>query len=95
MLDYFCVFTRGGSLLWAVSFAAALKGDPVNSLVRTCLLEERAGQSSFNYTSPSGGAYTLKWSLNNVRWVGVGGGSGGAVADRRCRQPSLLPRVLL
>ena len=66
MLDYFCIFTKGGSLLWAMTFAAALKGDPVNALIRTCLLEERAGQAAFSYTSPSGGAYTLKWSLNNV-----------------------------
>lgn len=64
MLDYFCIFTKGGVLLWAMSFTA-LKGDPVNSLVRNCLLEDRTGESSFSYTSPSGGAYTLKWVLNN------------------------------
>lgn len=65
MLDYFCIFTKGGVLLWAMSFTA-LKGDPVNSLIRTCLLEERSGEASFAYTSPSGGAYTLRWALNNA-----------------------------
>jgi signal recognition particle receptor subunit alpha len=64
MLDYFCIFTKGGVLLWAMSFTA-LKGDPVNALIRTCLLEDRTGETSFPYNTPSGGAYTLKWSLNN------------------------------
>lgn len=65
MLDYFCVFTKGGTLLWALSFVGSLKGDPINTLIRACLLEERAAQSSFDYIIPSGGAYALKWSLNN------------------------------
>ena len=76
MLDYFCVFTKGGVLLWAMSFAP-LRGDPVNALVRTCLLEERSGEREFAYTSPAGGAHTLKWALNNVRGQGQGGRCGG------------------
>lgn len=64
MLDHFCIFTKGGVLLWAMSFTA-LKGDPVNALIRTCLLEDRTGESSFGYTSPAGSSYTLKWTLNN------------------------------
>lgn len=52
-------------MLYAKSFTA-LKGDPVSSLVRDCLLEERTGEAAFQYTSPSGGAYTLKWVLNNT-----------------------------
>lgn len=67
MLDYVCIFTKGGTLLWALSFVGALKGDPVNALIRACLLEERAAQSHYEYIIPSGGAYTLKWTLNNVR----------------------------
>ena len=66
MLDYFCIFTKGGTLLWALSFVGSLKGDPINTLIRACLLEERAAQSSYDYIIPSGGAYALKWSLNNV-----------------------------
>lgn len=65
MLDYFCIFTKGGVLLWAMSFTA-LKGDPVNALIRTCLLEDRTGETSFVYTSPTGAAYSLKWTLNNA-----------------------------
>ena len=64
MLDHFCIFTKGGVLLWAVSFAV-LKGEPINALVRACLLEDRTGESSFNYTPPSGGYYALKWRLHN------------------------------
>lgn len=82
MLDYFCIFTKGGTLLWALSFVGgSLKGDPINTLIRNCLLEERAAQSSFEYLPPAGGAYTLKWSLNNVRSsVGGAGGANGCSA---------------
>lgn len=64
MLDSFCIFTKGGALLWTIQLAA-LRGDPVNALIRTCLLEERLGESSFSYTPPSGSAYTMKWTLHN------------------------------
>lgn len=64
MLDYFCIFSKGGTLLFSTSFAP-LKGDPVSTLVRDCLLEERTGDTAFQYNSPSGGSYNLKWSLNN------------------------------
>lgn len=64
MLDSFCIFTKGGALLWTMQLAA-LRGDPVNALIRTCLLEERLGESSFSYTPPSGSAYTMKWTLHN------------------------------
>ena len=65
MLDSFCIFTKGGALLWTIQLAA-LRGDPVNALIRTCLLEERLGENSFSYTPPSGSAYTMKWTLHNV-----------------------------
>ena len=68
MLDSFCIFTKGGALLWTIQLAA-LRGDPVNALIRTCLLEERLGESSFSYTPPSGSAYTMKWTLHNVKIV--------------------------
>ena len=68
MLDSFCIFTKGGALLWTIQLAA-LRGDPVNALIRTCLLEERLGESSFSYTPPSGSAYTMKWTLHNVNML--------------------------
>ena len=61
-----CIFTKGGALLWTWQMAA-LRGLPVDALIRTCLLEERSGESSFSYMPPSGAAYTLKWTLHNVR----------------------------
>lgn len=63
MLDAFFIFTKGGIVLWSFSLAA-LKGNPVDSLIRSCLLEERAGESSYAYTSDNTG-YTLKWSFHN------------------------------
>lgn len=36
----------------------------MNTLIRTCLLEDRSGESVFGYNN-TGAAYNLKWSLNN------------------------------
>ena len=66
MLDYFCIFSKGGALLWTWQLTA-LRGSPVEVLIRTCLLEERSGEQSFTYKPPVGSSYTLKWSLDNVR----------------------------
>ena len=65
MLDHFCVFTKGGALLWTWQMTA-LRGNPIDALVRSCLLEERSGDDSFTYNPPSGIPYTLKWTLHNV-----------------------------
>lgn len=68
MLDYVCIFTKGGALLWTWSLVSgsALRGNPVDALIRNWLLEERSGETSFSYTPPSGAAYSLKWTLHNV-----------------------------
>lgn len=68
MLDYFGVFTKGGALLWTLQLTTALKHNPVealNALIRTCLLEERSGESTFTYTPKAGAAQTLKWTFHN------------------------------
>lgn len=44
----------------------ALRGNPIDALVRSCLLEERSGDDSFAYQPPIGNPYTLKWTLHNV-----------------------------
>ncbi|KAJ9525645.1 hypothetical protein QJQ45_003328 [Haematococcus lacustris] len=67
MLDLFAVFTRGGALLWTLQFTA-LRHSPVealNSLIRTCLLEERSGVNTFTFTPKTGAAQALKWSFHN------------------------------
>ena len=65
-----------GVLLWTWS-VTALRGSPVNALVQHCLLEERTGESSYTYNPPSGAAYTLKWTLHNVRTAASAARSGG------------------
>ena len=65
MLDYFCIFSKGGAILWTWQLTA-LRGSPVEALIRTCLLEERSGEKSFSYKPPVGSAYTMKWTLDNV-----------------------------
>ncbi|KAA8522860.1 hypothetical protein F0562_009283 [Nyssa sinensis] len=42
----------------------ALKGSPIDTLIRSCLLEERSGASLYNYDAP-GASYTLKWTFHN------------------------------
>ncbi|KAL8139286.1 hypothetical protein V2J09_005307 [Rumex salicifolius] len=61
MLEQLLIFTRGGLLLWTCKeLSDALKGSPIDTLIRSCLLEERSGAASFNYES-----YTLKWTFHN------------------------------
>lgn len=65
MLEQLLIFTRGGLILWTCrELGNALKGSPIDTLIRSCLLEERSGASSFNYDAP-GAAYTLKWTFHN------------------------------
>jgi signal recognition particle receptor subunit alpha len=78
MLDCLYIFTKGGALLWAFQTVAALKGSPINALIRTYLLEERSGESSFTYSPPSGAPYTLKWTMHNVRAISKRAGTASA-----------------
>ena len=36
MLDYFCIFTKGGALLWTIQLTA-LRGNPIDVLVSSAL----------------------------------------------------------
>ncbi|KAL5545243.1 hypothetical protein UlMin_009027 [Ulmus minor] len=65
MLEQLLIFTRGGLILWSCKeLGNALRGSPIDTLIRSCLLEERSGAASYNYDAP-GAAYTLKWSFHN------------------------------
>lgn len=65
MLEQLLIFTRGGLILWTCKeLGNALKGSPIDTLIRSCLLEERSGALSYNYDAP-GAAYTLKWTFHN------------------------------
>ncbi|XP_031274281.1 signal recognition particle receptor subunit alpha homolog [Pistacia vera] len=65
MLEQLLIFTRGGLILWTCKeLGNALKGSPIDTLIRSCLLEERSGLASYNYDAP-GAAYTLKWTFHN------------------------------
>lgn len=68
MLEQLLIFTRGGLILWTYKeLSNALKGSPIETLIKSCLLEERSAETSFNYDAGSGGggAYTLKWTFHN------------------------------
>ncbi|KAF6172814.1 hypothetical protein GIB67_034666 [Kingdonia uniflora] len=65
MLEQLLIFTRGGLILWTCKeLGNALRGSPIDTLIRSCLLEERSGQTSYNYDAP-GTSYCLKWIFNN------------------------------
>lgn len=65
MLEQLLIFTRGGLILWTCKeLGNALKGSPIDTLIRSCLLEERSGDASYNYDAP-GASYALKWTFNN------------------------------
>ncbi|CAL0304935.1 unnamed protein product [Lupinus luteus] len=65
MLEQLLIFTRGGLILWTCNeLGNALKGSPIDTLIRSCLLEERSGAASYNYDVP-GASYTLKWTFHN------------------------------
>ncbi len=63
MLDAFFVFTKGGLVLFSF-LLAPLRGEPVEALIRTCLLEERRGEEAFTYAADSA-SYALKWAFHN------------------------------
>lgn len=55
--------------MWTLQFTAALKHNPIealNALIRTCLLEERSGDSAFTYAPKAGASQALKWTFHNV-----------------------------
>jgi len=59
MIDAFYIFTKGGLLLWSTQLVK-VKGDPLDSLIREVLLEERLGETVASLQS-----YSLKWKLIN------------------------------
>mmetsp|Transcript_20570 Transcript_20570/g.27105 ORF Transcript_20570/g.27105 Transcript_20570/m.27105 type:complete len:611 (+) Transcript_20570:252-2084(+) len=59
MLDHISIFTQTGLVLWSRTLCK-IKGDPVNELIKTVLIEERGGDKTANFDR-----YTLKWTLAN------------------------------
>ena len=59
MIDKFVIFSKTGIVLWS-KLLAPLKADPVSTLVKTVLLEERSGAKSHNLED-----YTLQWTFAN------------------------------
>lgn len=62
-MDYFCVLTRGGVVLYSKSWTGALKGSPhpVDDLVSSVLLQDRLSLQTFN-----SGSYSMRWLLDNA-----------------------------
>lgn len=59
MIDDFFIFERGGTVLWRRSFVG-LRGDPIATLVREMLLEERASATELQTST-----YGVRWALSN------------------------------
>eukprot|EP00177_Eucheuma_denticulatum_P000127 GFKZ01000225.1.p1 GENE.GFKZ01000225.1~~GFKZ01000225.1.p1 ORF type:complete len:610 (+),score=112.66 GFKZ01000225.1:193-2022(+) len=63
MIDEFCIFEKGGTVLWRRNFVA-FKVDPLAILVRTVLLEDRLSLPELSYD-----CHTLRWLLDNERGI--------------------------
>lgn len=63
MIDEFCIFERGGTVLWRRNFVA-FKVDPLAILVRTVLLQDRLSLPELSYD-----CHTLRWLLDNERGI--------------------------
>ncbi|XP_071328141.1 signal recognition particle receptor subunit alpha [Trachinotus anak] len=62
MLDFFTIFSKGGIVLWCFQGAGVTESftGPVNALIRSVILQERSGNSSFTHEKLS-----LKYKLDN------------------------------
>ena len=61
MLDIFAIFSHGGIVLWFFQGNSPINAiAPVNALIKTVILQERANQELFNYENLS-----LKFKLDN------------------------------
>ncbi|XP_051953647.1 signal recognition particle receptor subunit alpha [Xyrauchen texanus] len=62
MLDFFAIFSKGGIVLWCFQGAAVTESftGPVNALIRSVILQERSGNTSFTHN-----ALSLKYKLDN------------------------------
>lgn len=60
MLDFFTIFSKGGIVLWCFQGVKGSFTGPVNALIRSVILQERGGNTSFTHDS-----LTLKYKLDN------------------------------
>ena len=58
-MDCFTVLHKGGAVLWKQEINS-VKGNPINELIKTVLLEERASETVFKHDG-----YQLKWKQVN------------------------------
>ena len=59
MLDRVAVFSKSGAILWSQDYAP-VKGDPVNAVIHTILLEDRTGKDLYQDAN-----YSVKWCIDN------------------------------
>lgn len=59
MLDYFCIFSTNGLVLWSKSFCE-LQGNPVNKMIKEVILAERSNEKKYMDND-----YMVKWTLSN------------------------------
>jgi signal recognition particle receptor subunit alpha len=59
MIENVTILTKGGLVLWE-NKAYVLSGNPIDSLIKSVLLEDRLAEKSFTIDK-----YTLKWTMEN------------------------------
>lgn len=59
MIDFMCIFTTGGVVLWYKAFCE-MKLDLLNIFIKNILLEEKTAKAHYTYQD-----YVLKWKVQN------------------------------
>lgn len=82
MIDDFVIFDRGGTVLWRRTFVG-LRGDPIATLIREVLLEDRASNTELTTST-----YGVRWALVNEHRLVI------AVVYQRLLPPAYAPELL-
>ena len=59
MLDYFCIFSTNGLILWSKTICE-LQGNPVNKMIKDVILAERSNEKKYMVDD-----YVIKWTVSN------------------------------
>lgn len=62
MIDYACIFTTGGAVLWCKTFCdTSIRIDIVNMFIKSVLLDEKSsGKNSYSF-----GDNILRWKMQS------------------------------
>ena len=63
MIDFFCIFTTGGLILWSKAFVSENLTNLINDLIKTIIMDEKKHQDY--YIPVKGNGIILRWKIIN------------------------------